>query len=104
MCDYFDFHAHRSTLLRLKADGCDSRDSRFQLTFVSLRTVALPQEGDIESVSEFRIFLRTVNARESIRVTGRNIDWIYPGRNELTSYTIDQTNLLPQSSSGISRV
>jgi len=31
-----------------------------------------------------------VNARESIRVTGGgNIDWIYPGRNELTSYTID---------------
>ena len=32
---------------------------------------------------------RTVNACESIRVTGGNIDWIYPGRNELTSYTID---------------
>jgi len=32
---------------------------------------------------------RCVNARESIRVTGGNIDWIYPGRNELTSYTID---------------
>jgi len=47
---------------------------------------------------------RTVNACESIRVTGGNIDWIYPGRNELTSYTIDETNLLPQSSSGISRV
>jgi len=30
-----------------------------------------------------------VNARESIRVTGGNIDWIYPGRNKLTSYTID---------------
>jgi hypothetical protein len=30
-----------------------------------------------------------VNARESIRVTGGNIDWIYPGRNERTSYTID---------------
>jgi len=30
-----------------------------------------------------------VNARESIRVTGGNLDWIYPGRNELTSYTID---------------
>ena len=31
----------------------------------------------------------SVNARESIRVTGGNIDWVYPGRNELTSYTID---------------
>jgi hypothetical protein len=30
-----------------------------------------------------------VNARESIRVTGGNVDWIYPGRNELTSCTID---------------
>ena len=28
-----------------------------------------------------------VNARKSIRVTGENIDWIYPGRNEQTSYT-----------------
>jgi len=41
-----------------------------------------------------------VNAGESIRGTGGNIDWIYPGRNEVTSYTIDETNLLPQSSSG----
>ena len=27
-----------------------------------------------------------MNARESIRVTGGNIDWIYPGRNERTSF------------------
>ena len=31
----------------------------------------------------------SVNARESIRVTGGNINWINPGRNERTSYTID---------------
>ena len=30
-----------------------------------------------------------VSAREGIRVTGGNIDWIDPGRNELTSYNID---------------
>jgi len=30
-----------------------------------------------------------VNAREGIKVTEGGIDWIYPGGNELTSYTID---------------
>ena len=41
------------------------------------------------SLMGFRRSGELVNARKSIRVTGGNIDWIYPGRNEQTSYTID---------------
>ena len=41
------------------------------------------------ALSKVQAIFIAVNARESIRVTGGNIDWIYPGRNERTSYTID---------------
>ena len=45
-----------------------------------------------------------MNARKSIRATGGNIDWIYPGRNELTSYTIDRQTYCPRVVAGLARV
>jgi len=39
--------------------GCDSREPRFQLTFVSLRTSALSRDGDSGMVSDFHIAMET---------------------------------------------
>jgi len=52
-------------------------------------TNAIKFVASITNSKDWAGMLVGVNARESIRVTGEHIDWIYPGRNELTSYTID---------------
>ena len=46
---YASFYSHQ-------VSGCDSKDTRFQLTFVSLRISALSQQVDIGMVSDLHIF------------------------------------------------
>jgi len=49
----------RASLYSHLISSCDSREPRFQLTFVSLRTSALSRDGVSELVSDFHIAMET---------------------------------------------